>query len=240
MSARRRFRQSLVATVATAIGVMITLAAGVWQLGRADEKARRQERLEALRREPPVTLPAATVAEADLLYRRVRVVGAFSPEHTVYLDNRLRHGVPGFEIVTPLRIGDSARYVAVNRGWIAGTGRRDTLPKVDTPPGQATVEGTVVPAQRVYQLNHPGPEGNVWLSFSVDRLRKESRLDLQPLLVQQESALDDGLQRVWERPDTGREKHLAYAFQWFAMALAIVAAYAGFGFRRAPAADGQA
>lgn len=238
MSWRLRFRQGPVPTVAALLGIAITVAAGAWQMSRADEKAHRQARLEALRREPPVTVPASPVAEGELLYRRVRVTGAFMPEHTVYLDNRLRRGVPGFEIVTPLRIGESERFVAVNRGWIAGAPRRDTLPEVRTPAGPVTVEGTVVPAQRVYQLEHAGPEGNVWLSFSVDRLRKETRLDLQPLLIQQESALDDGLERSWQRPDAGRDKHLAYAFQWFAMAFAILVIYLVLGFRR-PAAHGQ-
>lgn len=237
---KHRFRQGPVATVAALLGISVTLAAGAWQVSRAEEKARRQAQLEALQREPPVTVPASPVAEGDLQYRRVRVAGAFMPEHTVYLDNRLRRGVPGFEIVTPLRIGDSERFVAVNRGWIAGAPRRDTLPEVRTPAGPVTLEGTVVPAQRVYQLEHAGPEGNVWLSFNVDRLRRETRLDLQPLLIQQESALDDGLERSWQRPDSGRDKHLAYAFQWFAMALAILVIYVVLGFRRPAATHGQA
>lgn len=239
MNSRRRFHQGIAPTVAAVLGLAITLAAGVWQLNRADEKAHRQEQLDALRREPPIAVPASRVAENDLLYHRVRVVGVFVPDHTVYLDNRLRRGVPGFEIVTPMRIGDSERYVAVNRGWIAGAPRRDTLPEVRTPPDQVTVEGTVVPAQRVYQLEHAGAEGKVWLSFSVDRLRRQSGLDLQPLLIQQENAVDDGLQRVWARPDTGRDKHLAYAFQWFAMAAAILVLYVVLGFRGSRTVHGQ-
>lgn len=236
---RQRFRQGLVATIAATLGIAITLGAGAWQISRADEKARRQAQLEALGHEPPVTIPASPVAEGDLLCRRVHVTGTFVPEHTVYLDNRLRRGVPGFEIVTPLRIGDSERFIAVNRGWIAGAPRRDRLPEVRTPPGPVTLEGTVVPAQRVYRLEHAGPEGNVWLSFSMDRLRQETRLDFQPLLIQQDSVLDDGLERSWQRPDSGRDMHLAYAFQWFAMAFAILVIYVVLGFRR-PAAHGQA
>ena len=115
----------------------------------------------------------------------------------------------------------------------------DAHPEVITPAGPVTVEGTVVPAQRVYQLEHAGPEGRVWLSFSMDRLRRESRLDLQPLLLQQESELDDGLERTWQRPDSGRDKHLAYAFQWFAMAFAILVIYVVLGFRRSTTAHGQ-
>jgi surfeit locus 1 family protein len=239
MSFTRRFRQGFAPSVAAALGIAVTVSAGVWQLSRADEKARRQAQLEALRREPPVTVATSALTESDLLYRQVRAVGSFAPEHTVYLDNRLRRGVPGFEIVTPFRIGDSERFVAVNRGWIAGNPRRDTLPEVKTPAGPLTVEGTVVPAQRVYQFEHAGPEGKVWLSFSVDRMRKESGLDLQPLLVQQESAQDDGLERVWERPDSGRDKHLAYAFQWFALAFVILVSYVLLGFRHQPSEHGQ-
>jgi surfeit locus 1 family protein len=240
MSTQRRFRQGRVPTIAALFGIAITLAAGVWQMSRADEKGRRQEQLEARRREPPMTVPASPLAEGDHLYRRVRAVGTFAPEHTVYLDNRLRRGVPGFEIVTPLRIGESERFVAVNRGWIAGAARRDILPEVRTPVGAVTVEGTAVPPQRVYSLERAGPEGRVWLDFNMDRLRKETRLDLQPLLIQQESDLDDGLQREWERPDSGRDRHLAYAFQWFAMAFGILVIYVVLGLRRAAPVHGQA
>jgi len=240
MSPDRRFRQGFGPSLAAALGIALTIAAGAWQMRRAEEKARSQETLDALLREPAVTIPASALGDRELLYRRVRVVGTFAPEHTVYLDNRLRHHLPGFEIVTPLRIGDGARFVAVNRGWIQGSARRDTLPDVKTPADPVTVEGTVVPAQRVYQFEHAGPEGKVWLSFSLDRMRKESGLDLQPILVQQESALDDGLERLWDRPDSGRDKHLAYAFQWFALAFAILVLYVVLGFRRRSNAHGQA
>jgi surfeit locus 1 family protein len=239
MSTARRFRQGLGPSVVAAMGLALTVAAGVWQMSRAQEKELRQEQLEVLRREPPVTISASDVAGGNMLYRRVRVTGAFAPEHTIYLDNRLRRHVPGFEIVTPLRIGQSDRFVAVNRGWVAGTASRDRLPEFRTPDGPVTVEGTVVPAQRVYQLEKSGAEGTVWLSFSLDRMRKERGIDLQPILVQQESALDDGLERIWERPDSGRDKHLAYAIQWFAMAFAILAIYLVLGFRHQTKADGQ-
>ncbi len=239
MSLSRAFRARLVPSIAAVLGITVTLAAGFWQMNRAAEKERRQERLEALRDEPPAAVSAAPVNPEELLYRRVRVSGSFAPEHTVYLDNRLRERVPGFEIVTPLRIGDSQTFVAVNRGWIAGSPRRDTLPVVRTPQGSVTVEGTVMPAQRVYQLSDAGAEGKAWLSFDMDRMRKDSGLDLQPILVRQESALDDGLQRVWDRPDSGRDKHLAYAFQWFALSLAILVTYVVSGFRRKSGAQGQ-
>ena len=48
---------------------------------------------------------------------------------------------------------------------------------------------------------------------------------LQPVVIQQESEIDDGLKREWSAPDLGIDKHYGYAFQWFAMAAAIVIIY---------------
>ena len=44
-------------------------------------------------------------------------------------------------------------------------------------------------------------------------------------MIQQESAAADDLVRVWNRPDLGRNTHLAYAFQWYAMSLAMLIYY---------------
>lgn len=228
---------SVVPTSAVAVGIALTLAAGTWQLNRAAEKERRQERLEAQRRGPPVSLAAALVAESDLLYRRVRISGRFEADRTLFLDNRVHGGVTGFEVLTPMRIGDSSKHVLVNRGWTAGTRRRDALPAVRTPANRIDVEGTVVPAQRVYELSGSNGDGKVWLAVDIERMRDATGLDLQPILVQQESETDDGLVRDWPRPDTGRARHLAYAFQWFALSVAILVIYVVLGVRRSPGAQ---
>ena len=219
-------------SIAALLGIVVTVSAGIWQMSRAAEKERRQERLDALRRDAIVDLSAAPVDPEALQYRRVRVTGTFASDRSVFLDNRVHGGVPGYEIVTPMRIGDSSAYVAVNRGWIAGTGSRDTLPTVKTPSGEVMLEGTVMPPQRVYELSKPIGNEKVWTAFDIDRMRRQSGLQLQPILIWQESVLDDGLLRVWDRPDLGRTRHLAYAFQWFAFSIAILVAYVVFGFRR--------
>ena len=55
----------------------------------------------------------------------------------------------------------------------------------------------------------------------------------QPIVIEQQSALDDGLVREWRPPDTGVNTHYAYALQWFAMALAIAVIYLVTHVRRA-------
>jgi cytochrome oxidase assembly protein ShyY1 len=65
----------------------------------------------------------------------------------------------------------------------------------------------------------------VWQNLTLERYRATVPIALQPVVIQQDSKLDDGLVREWSAPDLGIDKHYAYAFQWFVMAAAIVIIY---------------
>ena len=73
-------------------------------------------------------VPAEPVEAREFEFRRVEARGAYVPDSTVLLDNRIHAGRVGYEVVMPLRLGDSRMHVLVNRGWIAGTGDRTRLP----------------------------------------------------------------------------------------------------------------
>ncbi len=212
--------------MAAVLGIAATLALANWQLGRAHEKEAARARLEALARNGPVTLTAAEVSAADMEWRRVTVSGRFEPKHAVLLDNRIYRGVPGYHVVMPLAIAGGERYVLVNRGWIAGTRDRSRLPEVKTPERTVEVSGlAVVPGRRFLELSDEVVEGKVWQNLTLERYRRAVPIPLQPIMIQQESALDDGLTRAWNPPDLGVDKHYGYAFQWLALAVTILAIY---------------
>ncbi len=50
-------------------------------------------------------------------------------------------------------------------------------------------------------------------------------IPLQPVVIQQESPLDDGLAREWDPPNLGVDMHYGYAFQWLALAVTILVFY---------------
>ena len=60
--------------------------------------------------------------------------------------------------------------------------------------------------------------GALLQNLSVDDFRRASGLPVYPYLVEQTSALDDGLLRDWPRASMGSERHRGYAFQWLALA----------------------
>jgi len=114
----------------------------------------------------------------------------------------------------------------VNRGWIAGNPERARLPEVRTPQGTIEITGlAVTPSRRFVELSSRAVEGKVWQNLTLERYRDAFPLALQPVVIQQESPLDDGLVREWDAPDLGVEKHYGYAFQWIALALTIFVFY---------------
>lgn len=215
---RARWVPLVGALLAAALGV----ALGVWQLSRAHEKQALQQRYEALSHDPPINVTASELRAADVELRRVAAHGRFDPSHAVYLDNRVMNGVPGYQIVMPLELGPS-RYVLVNRGWVAGSPDRSQLPEVATPQGAVDVSGiAIVPAKRPFELSSEVVEGRVWQNLTLERYRQVRKLAIQPFVIRQDNALDDGLVRRWEPPDFGIERHYGYAVQWFLLAATAI------------------
>lgn len=215
------FRPRLWPGVAAVAGIALTLVLAQWQVGRAQYKEDLQARYDTLGRQPAVNVGGQAVERDEVLLRRVEVRGEFEPKFTVFVDNRIHQHRPGFHVATPLRIAGTRRYVLVNRGWVASP-RDRSMPAVVTPTGEQIVQGVAVAyGERYLELSTKVAEGNVWQNLVFERYRQATGLELQPFVIQQDSAADDGLVREWSRPDLGRNTHLAYAFQWYALSLAI-------------------
>ena len=221
-------------SVAAAVALAVTVSLGNWQQRRAEEKQALQERFDNRGRGATLQLPSRLVELKDVEYARVAVRGEFLPQHTILLDNRLRNGVAGYEVLTPVRIEGDGLCVLVNRGWIAAGPRRDVLPKFPTPAGPQSLDGiALVPGGRYFEFGADRAAGRkpatavepVWQNLNFERYAQTTRLALQPFLIRQTSASDDGLARTWERADRGVDIHRGYAFQWYSLAALVLVLY---------------
>lgn len=222
------FRRGLWPALAAAAGIALMLALGNWQLGRGREKSELKARIDKLAAGPAIHVPATELSAGDVQLRRVEARGVFEPKYAVLIDNRLRHGAPGYHVVMPLRLGEGGRYVLVNRGWVAAERDRSRLPEVKTPAGPVTVTGmALTPGGRFLELSGKVTEGKVWQNLTIARYRQAMPIAIQPFLIQQDQtgAPDDALVREWDPPDLGVDKHYGYAFQWFALAVLILVFY---------------
>src|SRR3954466_3266812 len=227
------FRPRAWAFAAAATAAAAGIALGHWQAGRAAEKRALGARLEQAFKAPPLEIPDRKIDPRDYVMKHVAARGRFADEHTVYLDNKLRHGRPGYEVVTPLRL--DGVYVLVNRGWIAAAKTRAVLPHVPAPPGEVRVEGLgLARLPHALELGAPQP-GKVRQNVDLSALEKETGLRLQPIVIEQHSPAPDGLTRDWPRPDTGIDKHESYALQWYSLAALAAVLFVALSFRRAGA-----
>lgn len=210
---------------ATLIAVAIGVTAGVWQLGRGGEKQALRDRYAQFARDAAVSVGAAEIPVRDVELRKVTARGIFRPARAVYLDNRVLHGVPGYHVIMPLDVG-GGMHVLVNRGWVAGSPDRSRLPEVRTPTGEVEVGGVaLVPGRQLFELSAQVTEGAVWQNLTIDRYRAAQPIAVQPFVLRQDTALDDGLKREWTPPDFGIDKHYAYAAQWFLLAATALIFY---------------
>ena len=223
------------------LALALAISLGNWQVRRAGEKQALQEKSDERERGATLQVPSHRVKVEDVEYARVLVRGEFLPQHTILLDNRVKQGVVGYDVVTPVRIEGGELCVLVNRGWIAGGLRRDVLPKFPTPIGLQLLEGiAVTPSSRYFEFGAGHAAGKnagavtepVWQHLNLDRYAESKRLALQPFLIRQTSASGDGLARLWERPDRGVNINRGYAFQWYSLAALILVLYVVLNFRK--------
>src|SRR5918994_400763 len=122
------------ALAAAALVCAAGIALGNWQARRADEKRVVGERLAAALKSPPLEIAADGSEAKSYVLKRVAARGHFVAEHTVYLQNRIRRGRIGYEVLTPLRVSNSQWHLLVNRGW-------SEAPQAPAPPGEVRIEG---------------------------------------------------------------------------------------------------
>jgi surfeit locus 1 family protein len=204
-----RFRPPWWGVLLATIGCAAGVALGNWQSGRAGEKR---------------ALVTALV--------NVTLHGALLSKYTVLLDNKVYRGRPGYHVVQPLRL-PGGTHVLVNRGWTGAGASREQLPEIRTPAGEITLTGVRLEHfTRAYEPAAVNPEGKVWQNVAIEQFAAWSGLALEPWVIEQHSALDDGLVRDWPRPDLGIEKHEMYALQWFSLAALSVVLLLVLNFKR--------
>jgi cytochrome oxidase assembly protein ShyY1 len=232
------------ATLAALIVIAIGCSAGVWQLKRADQKNHLGEVMQATLRLPILDANGTDLTLEEANQRRLQVRGQYLPGAAIWLDNRPRpipegglmnSAQAGFYLMMPLRIAGKDQIIWINRGWAPRNNEsRTLLPPIQTPVGEVSVVGTVfAPPGKVFEL---GKTDSV-----VQQPRIEQNFDLAheaqlhgwqqlPFILREDPEVNsgdsdninnsnDGLVRNWAPPTNGVDRHYAYAFQWFALAL---------------------
>ncbi|MBT8062721.1 MAG: SURF1 family protein [Gammaproteobacteria bacterium] len=228
------FNPTLWPTLATAVLLPFLVYLGCWQLERAAHKSALLEQFE-LRGAQTASLPRPDDA---VRYQRVNVSGSFSNRQFL-LDAMHGSGGAGFHVLSVLQLTDRPEKLIVNRGWIPAAVDRTRLPEPEIP------EGTLALAGRLDRLPRPGLElesdeqaAESWpaLVLFPTLAELESRLEepLYPMVLLLDETAPGGFERTWSPVNFGPERHLAYAVQWFALALALLVIFLVVNSQREP------
>lgn len=233
------FAPRLGPSLAAAVLLPILVGLGVWQLGRAEAKARVVEEYARRAADAPLRLEASHADPQAMAHRRVTAHGRYRPERQFLLDNRTLRSRPGYHVLTPLELEGAQAAVLVNRGWVPLGATREALPDVDVDAGPRSVEGVLrVPGPQAPML---GPQ-EVWHGWprvvqrlDLDALAAQLGTPLLPFTLELAPQEPDGFAREW-RPlqGIGPEKHRAYALQWFSLAILLALLYVTLNTRRVP------
>ncbi|WP_349431020.1 SURF1 family protein [Methylomarinum sp. Ch1-1] len=226
--AGRSFRFSIGGLLLYLIAVTVLCALGNWQLRRAEQKAlflQQQEvaseaEISDLNRQRQLDLKA-------LEYQTVSVSGYYDPLHQFLIDNQISRGKAGYFVMTPFFIEGRDVAVLVNRGWVPMAQDRSLKTDISIEEANTTITGRV---------NHFPPVGLVLEGADVpsaswpavvqvvnsEILAKRLGYPLLDFQVELDPEMTDGYRREWRSVSVmPPEKHIAYAVQWFALALTL-------------------
>ena len=205
---------------------ILFIAAGVWQVRRAHYKEALQSEVAHAALEPPILVTAASANVKDLDFHKLAAKGVWIADKTVFIDNKVSDGIVGYHVVTPLRIENSQLCVLVNRGWVAAPSSRKELPQIKSPTTLIEVGGIArIPTERFFELSAQIVDGRVWQNLTVARFQAWSGLTLLPVVIYQETHIENGLVGVTPVPEAsglGADRHWGYAFMWFSLAALTV------------------
>ncbi len=237
------FNPSLWPTLAALLVFPSFFFLGFWQLDRAEQKRVLHKEFEFRQTVQVINLNKETGFRNNfekLFWRRVTIEGEFSRTHSVLLDNQVLGGQAGYFVYTPFKLKGDASWVLINRGWVpVGASRND-------PPSTATVEEGMLKIDG--SVKSPPDTGillaeNIAEQLGDGRIRVQKlelaaiekilKIELLPYVIRLDAESVGGFARHWKSPGFGEEKHLGYAFQWFAMAVAVFIIYLILNFRRA-------
>lgn len=222
----RKVRRVLWPLLAAVLLTALFVAAGCWQVRRAHYKDAIQHQMDSFSNAPLMAVPTTPGEAARLEFHRLQATGTWISDKTIFIDNKVRESVVGYEVVTPLQLEGSRLSILVNRGWVAAPRSRSELPAIPATVGRVTLEGIArVPSKRFIELSDQRVVGQVWQNLTLERFRDWSGLPLQPVLLYQTGGVSDGLVRVTSAPEAtglGADRHRGYAFLWFSLAALTV------------------
>ncbi|KNZ75035.1 Surfeit locus protein 1 [Termitomyces sp. J132] len=206
---------------------VFTFALGTWQLQRLKWKVNLIDELEEKLQLQPLSLPRRINLSAipEFVYRKVSLRGKWDHDHTLLLAPRVREGVHGVHVVTPL-IRENGSTVLVDRGFVSN----DFVSTFQNEDGEVEITGMLRTSQprNTFTPDNRPDEGK-WYWTDVESMAEYvggEKAGVQPVFVEQifEGHAGEAGTRLLKGIPIGRaptidlrNAHLSYVITWYAL-----------------------
>ncbi len=215
------------------------VALGVWQLERSAQKQAFLKLQERALTTETLHLSAAVGNDTKALrYRLVEVTGRYDDTHQFLIDNQISDGKAGYFVLTPFVLTGETKAVLVNRGWIPLNQDRSVLPDLRINNAQTTLTGRInnFPSVGIKLAGAEIPTQG-WPSIvqvvDSNLLAEKLGYSLFQFQVELAKELPNGFKREWRASTIMQpEQHMAYAIQWFALALTLTILFIWYSFKK--------
>jgi surfeit locus 1 family protein len=230
-------------TLLTIVLIAALISLGRWQLRRADEK---RVLFDSFAAGTDVTRLIDLGTPHLRRYQHVEAAGHYDQTRQILIDNMVNaDGRAGYFVITPFALTGGG-WVLVNRGWVplgASRAERPAIPvagdarrlrgRADNMPSPGIQMGTKAVLAPPYPVVAGFPSHG-----EIARLLGEPSWTPAADLVLLDPGEPDGYVRNWSAPGFPPMRHIAYAVQWFALALTLAVIYVVTNLRRVDA-DGR-
>ncbi|HXR85844.1 MAG TPA: SURF1 family protein [Stellaceae bacterium] len=218
----------------SALGLLLLLGLGTWQVQRLHWKEGLIAERNAALGVAPVPLPKTLDDARALEFHPVRATGEYLNDHELYFDAQSLSGAAGFHIITPFRLGDGT-IILIDRGFVPTDRKTAATRERGEIAGPTTVAGLLrVPEPPGWFTPANEPQKNSWFSIDLAAMAQAAGVgSALPFYIDADKTpvpggWPQGGQTITDLPNN----HLQYAMTWYALAVALVAIYIRFALRR--------
>lgn len=197
---------------------------GFWQSDRALQKEQRIETIAQLSQTQALSLEQVLSETNEINDLPITMNGKFDNDILFLLDNQTNKGQLGYRVYQVFNSGE--HDVLVNLGWILGSISRQEMPNVQTITGKYQLSGHVRKIEKGIMLMEQVLVKKEWplrvQQIEIDKFSTLISRQLLPFVVYLDKTESVGYEKNWQPIVMPPEKHRAYAFQWFSLALAWI------------------
>lgn len=229
-------RSLLWPSVWAAVGFVILIGLGTWQVRRLHWKEGLIATRQAAFHAPSVPPPSSLTAARPLEYHPVHAIGRFLNDREMPVAAIAENGTAGYDIVTPFKLNDG-RVLLVERGFVPAALKSPATRRAGEIEGPTAVTGPLrIDRGRPSWFtpdNHP--TRNEWYYIDIGAMAAAVAPDVKvlPYYIDADATSNPG---GW--PKGGQttidlpNHHLSYAITWYALAAGLVQIYIIFVRRR--------